>query len=65
MQVFHYFITVHISQISTLLACLHDQNKSDFLEGRFHPANQNNLKSIQKALVGWKKSRPSTFILIM
>jgi len=21
----------------------------------FHPANQNNLKSIQKALIGWKK----------
>jgi len=24
----------------------------------FHPANQSNLKSIQKALIGWKKVGP-------
>jgi len=35
--------------ITTLLACLHDQNKSGFfwMPG-FCPANQSKLKSIQK-----------------
>jgi len=31
------------------------KTKVDFLEGGFYPANQNNLKSFQKALIGWKK----------
>jgi len=33
-----------------------------------YPANQSNLKSIQKALIGWKKAGPpkkATFVLIM
>jgi len=25
----------------------------------FYPANQNNLKSFQKSLIGWKKAGPS------
>jgi len=38
------------------LACLHDQNKSGFFwRAGFYPANQSNLKSFQKALIGWKK----------
>jgi len=41
----------------TLKACLHDQNKSGFFGG-FYSANQNNLKCIQKALIGWKKVGP-------
>jgi len=38
-----------------ILACLHDQNKSGFFGGRFYLANQSNLKSFQKVLIGWKK----------
>jgi len=44
---------------NTCIACLHDQNKSGFLEGQLYPANQSNLKSFQKAPVGWKKAGPS------
>jgi len=33
------------------------ETKVTFLEG-FYPANQNNLKSFQKALIGWKKAGP-------
>jgi len=33
--------------------------KVAFLKGQFYPANQSNLKSIQKALIGWKKAGPS------
>jgi len=50
-------------------------SKSGFLQfeaGRasFHPANQSNLKSIQKALIGWKKPTlnkqiKAAFVLIM
>jgi len=39
-----------------------------FWRAGYYPANQSNWKSIQKALIGWKKSRPSknaTFVLIM
>jgi len=38
------------------------KTKVAFLEGHFYPANQINLKSIQKALIGWKKA---AFVLIM
>jgi len=41
------------------LACLHDQNKWIFWRAGFYPANQNNLKSFQKALMSWKKAGPS------
>jgi len=40
------------------LACLHDQNKVAFCRAGFYPANQSNLNSIQKALIGWKKAGP-------
>jgi len=29
-----------------------------FWSAGFYPANQNNLKSIQKSLIGWKKAGP-------
>jgi len=29
-----------------------------FRRAGFYPANQSNLKSIQKALIGWKKAGP-------
>jgi len=29
-----------------------------FWRAGFYPANQSNLKSIQKALLGWKKADP-------
>jgi len=45
--------TIYIGLSVVPLACLHDQSKSSF-----YPANQNNLKSIQKALIGWKKAGP-------
>jgi len=32
------------------------KTKVAFLESRFYPANQSNLKSIQKSLIGWKKA---------
>jgi len=35
------------SQLKVIIACLHDQNKS---------ASQRNLKSFQKAPIGWKKA---------
>jgi len=41
-----YYIYIYI-------ACLHDQNKRGF-----YPANHSNLKSLQKALIGWKKAGP-------
>jgi len=47
-----------------ILACLHDQNKSGVLEAGFYPANQSSLKSIQKALIGWKKAGPSKNALL-
>jgi len=34
------------------------KTKVAFLEAGFYPANQSNLKSFQKALIGWKKSGP-------
>jgi len=35
------------------------KTKAAFLEGPgFYPANQNNLKSIKKALIGWIKTGP-------
>jgi len=42
-----------------LLACLHDQKKWLFWRASFYPANQSNLKSFLKALIGdWlEKSR--------
>jgi len=41
------------------LACLHDRNKSGFFGGPvFFLANQSNLKSFQKAPIGWKKAGP-------
>jgi len=42
-----------------LIACLHDQNKSGFLEGRAFPANQGFLKTFQIAPVVWIKAGPS------
>jgi len=30
--------------------------KVAFLRAGFYPANQSNLKSFQKALIGWKKA---------
>jgi len=40
-------------------ACLHDQNKSGFFwRAGFYSANQSNLKSFQKALIGWKIAGP-------
>jgi len=32
------------------------KTKVAYLEGRVYPANQNNLKSFQKTLIGWKKA---------
>jgi len=43
----------------TLIAGLHDQNKNGFFwRAGFYPANQSNLKSIQRALIAWKKAGP-------
>jgi len=42
-----------------LLACLHDQNRNGlFWRAGFYPANQSNLKSLKKTLMGWKKAGP-------
>jgi len=38
------------------------KTKRFFLRAGFYLANQSNLKSFQKALIGWKKA---TFTLIM
>jgi len=38
------------------LACLHDQTKVAFLEGRFFLANQGFLKTFQIVLIGWIKA---------
>jgi len=42
----------------SLIACLHDQNESAFLESRLFPAtgNQDFLKTFQIVLIGWIKS---------
>jgi len=34
------------------------KTKVAMLEGRLYPANQSKLKSIQKALIDWKKAGP-------
>jgi len=45
--------------VTRLLACLHDsKQKWLFWRAGFYPANQNNLKSNQQALIGWKKAGP-------
>jgi len=46
---------------SIYIACLHDQNKSGFLEGGFYPANQSNLKwkIFRNPWLAGKISRPS------
>jgi len=42
-----------------LVACLHDQNKSGFFGGPgFIQPIRATLKSIQKALISWKKAGP-------
>jgi len=54
--------------IRTILACLHDQSKSGFLEGRLFLATQSFLKTFQIALIGWIKAGPpkkATLVLIM
>jgi len=44
-------------QLSAHIACLLDQNKRWlFRRAGFYPANQSNLKSFLKALIGWKKT---------
>jgi len=48
---------ISVFKVHINIVCLHDQNKSGFFEG-FYPANQSNLKSIQKFLIGWKKAGP-------
>jgi len=50
-----------------LIPCLHDQNKSGFLEAGFYPANQSNLKVFKKLWLAGKKrpSKKATFVLIM
>jgi len=51
---FSFYVTN--SLLTHYLACLHDQNKSAFWRAGFYPANQSNLKSFQKALIGWKNA---------
>jgi len=37
-----------------------------FWRAGFYPANQSNLKSFQKSLIGWEKAgQNATFVLIM
>jgi len=49
-----------------LIACLHDQNKKGlFRRAGFYPANQRNLKSIQNALLDWKKAGPPKKSLLL
>jgi len=47
-----------------IYSLLYDQYKGGFFGGPafIQPGNQSNLKSFQKALIGWKKA---TFVLIM
>jgi len=52
----------------TQLACLHEQNKSGFLEGRLLSSQSEQLKKYLKSSYWLEKSRPSkkaTFVLIM
>jgi len=47
------FITITVYDAQTYIACLHDQSKSGlFWRAGFYLANQNNLKSFHKALIG-------------
>jgi len=45
------------------------ETKVFFWKAGFYPANQNNLKGFQKALIGWKKAGPPKnnwpFVFIM
>jgi len=51
-----------------LIACLHDQNKSGFLEGRLLTSQSEQFKNYSKSSYWLEKSRPSkkaAFVLIM
>jgi len=41
------------------------KTKVAFWRAGFYPANQNSLKSIQKALIGWKKAGPPKKTLLL
>jgi len=50
------------------LACLHDQNKCDFLEGRLLSGQSEQYQKFSKSTDWLEKGRPSknaTFVLIM
>jgi len=48
-----------IQPFESLIASLLIKTKVAFWRAGFYPSNQNNLKSFQEALIGWKKKRPS------
>jgi len=57
-----------IVELSTLIACLHDQNKSDFLESRHFSSQSELLEDLSDCSDWLNKSPPSkkaTFVLIM
>jgi len=41
------------------------KTKVAFWKTGFYPANQSNLKSFQKALIGWKKAGPPKTLLLL
>jgi len=50
--------------IEVIVSLFTRTQKSDFLEAGFYPANQSNMKSYQKALIGWKKAGPPKKLLL-
>jgi len=53
------FSKASIFHLFKVLACFMSIKEVVFLEGRLYLANQRNLKSFQKVLIGWKKFSPS------
>jgi len=51
-------INVNEANIVTKKTVYMIKTKVAFWKASFYPANQNNLKRFQKALIGWKKAGP-------
>jgi len=63
-QLFLEFCTSEIK--TSLLVCLHDQNKSGSLEGRLFSSQSELVEYFSIALIGWiRPFKKATFVLIM
>jgi len=58
----------YVTKVTVLIACLHDQNKSGFLEGRLLSSQSEQSEKFSKSpdwLENSRISKKATFVLIM